>query len=96
MEVVHRLLLVFTVFDELLRVGSDGLQANELGNQHVRNGFDVASDLAVDKFRVWILLNVDCSEEHSFKIGLEFDRRFLGLQALHLRVLLSLLHVDVD
>ena len=49
LEAVHGLFLVDALLNKFLRVGSDILEADELGDKHILDAFEVLRDLHIDK-----------------------------------------------
>lgn len=96
LEDVHCLFLVLALLDEVLRVGSDGLKTNELGDEHVVDSLDVVLDLRIGHFRLGMLLNLDGSEEHCLELGLKSLFSFISLHVFIQWQIVSFFHIDVD
>jgi len=76
LEIVHDVLV--------FGFGPNVLEANKLRNKHVMNTLDMFLDLHIDKCGVWVLLDVDCTEENGLKLGLNNLRSFFSFNALDL------------
>jgi hypothetical protein len=73
LEVIHDLT------GQIINVGSDVLEADELGDQHILDALDVVRDFHIDECSMGVLLDVNWPKEDGLKLGLKKLWSFVSL-----------------